>query len=209
MHDIWEAAFAHNQLMWGEAPTESAQRAAAWLEARGGGEILIPGIGYGRNAKPFLARGMGVTGVEISETAIEMARERMGLELTIHHGSVTDMPFDDRRYDAVFCYGLIYLLDEAARAKLLADCRRQLAPGGHMIFTLISKDAPMYGKGVALGEDWFEIQPGVQMYFYDEASARRAFAPYGLVELVAIDEPLLNGASFPFYIAYCSPDAAG
>ena len=28
-----------------------------------------------------------------------------------------------------------------------------------MIFTVISKDAPMYGQGPRLGDDWYEIHP--------------------------------------------------
>jgi len=58
---------------------------------------------------------MSVTGIEISETAIGLARTEMHLDIPIHHGSVTDMPFDARAYDGVFAYGLLYLLDAAAR----------------------------------------------------------------------------------------------
>lgn len=126
---------------------------------------------------------MSVTGIEISETAIALARSRLGLEIPIVHGSVTDMPFDRRQYDGIFCFGLVYLFDARGREKLIQDCYRQLTPGGHMIFTVISKRAPMYGQGLRLGSDWYERLPGLPMYFYDAASVRREFDPYGLVEL--------------------------
>lgn len=58
--------------------------------------MLIPGIGYGRNAQIFRDNGMKVTGIEISGTAIEMAKKHYGSDMTIYHGSVTDMPFDDQ-----------------------------------------------------------------------------------------------------------------
>lgn len=45
---------------------------------------------------------MSVTGIEISETAIFLARTQLGLEIPIHHGSVSNMPFDARWYDGVF-----------------------------------------------------------------------------------------------------------
>ena len=48
-----------------------------------------------------------MTGIEISETAIGLARTGMGLDIRVHHGSVTDMPFDARRYDGVFSFGLL------------------------------------------------------------------------------------------------------
>ncbi len=156
--EIWEAVFADKQMMWGHEPTLSAIFAKDDFVRMGVRDVLIPGVGYGRNAKLFLDHGMSVTGIEISETAISLARSQLGLDIPIHHGSVANMPFDTRQYDGVFCYGLIYLLDADGRAKLIRDCWEQLVPGGSMIFTVISKEAPMYGQGPRLGDDWYEIQ---------------------------------------------------
>lgn len=201
--EFWEVAFREKQLMWGLAPTASAAAALDIFVAAGAKSVLIPGIGYGRNAVPFLERGMSVAGVEISETAIELARSRLGVEVPIVHGSVTDMPFDGRKYDGIFCHGLLYLLDARGREKLIRDCYGQLAPGGNMIFTVISKKAPMYGQGPKLGEDWYERVPGLPMYFYDIESVKREFGPYGLVEVAEIDEPAGHGASLPFIRVVC------
>jgi SAM-dependent methyltransferase len=163
---------------------------------------LIPGVGYGRNAKAFLEKGMSVTGIEISETAISLARSQLGLDIPIHHGSVVNMPYDRRYYDGIFCYGLIYLLDTHGREKLIEDCYRQLTAGGHMIFTVISKAAPMYGRGTKLGDDWYEVMPDVKMYFYDGDSVQREFGRYGLVEFFEIEEPT-PGGSLPFIYVLC------
>lgn len=203
MSEIWDDTFKRAQTMWGLEPTASARVACDYLAKRGAKEVLIPGVGYGRNAKPFLERGMHVTGIEISDTAIGLARSALGLDFPIHHGSVLDMPFDDRCYDAVFCYGMIYLLDAAGREKLLRDCARQLAPNGAMIFTVISKAFEMYGKGQKLGEDWYEIHPGMKMFFYDEASIQREFGPFGRVEIATIDEPMHDGKTRPFLNVFC------
>lgn len=70
---------------------------------------------------------MWVTGIEISETALALARSRLGLEIPIVHGSVTDMPFDRRQYDGIFCFGLVYLFDARGRVKLIQDCSSPLA----------------------------------------------------------------------------------
>lgn len=208
MTEFWETAFSKMQLAWGVEPTSSASLARDCFIRAGAKDVLIPGIGYGRNAKPFLESGLSVTGIEISETAIELARSQLGLEIPIIHGSVTDMPFDRRQYGGIFCYGLIYLLDARGRGKLIRDCYRQLAPGGHMIFTVISKRAPMYGQGPRLGDDWYERLPNLPMYFYDAESVKREFGPYGLVEFSEIDEPSGGGVSLPFINVLCKRDAA-
>ncbi|RZK96645.1 MAG: class I SAM-dependent methyltransferase [Methylobacterium sp.] len=199
---FWEAAFVEKQMMWGEGPTRSALLARDLFVRHGASDVLVPGVGYGRNAKVFLDAGMAVTGIEISPTAIAMARARMGLTFPIHQGSVTDMPFDTRQYDGIFCHGLAYLLDAPGRERLIGGCFRQLAPGGHMVFTVIAKQAPMYGKGPKLGEDWYEPHPGVPMFFYDEDSARREFGACGVVEVSPIDEPAHAG-SLPFLNVIC------
>ncbi len=201
--NIWEAVFADKQMMWGAEPTLSAIFAKDYFVRMGVRDVLIPGIGYGRNARPFLEQGMSVTGIEISGTAISLARSQLGLQIPIHHGSVADMPFDNRQYGGVFCYALIHLLDADGRAKLIRDCWEQLASGGTMIFTMITKEAPMYGQGLRLGDDWYEIHPGVKMYFYDPVSVAREFGNYGLVEQCPIDEPLHDGSTFPFINVVC------
>lgn len=186
---FWERAFGDKQLMWGLEPTLSAVAAAERFSLVGARDVLIPGIGYGRNATPFLERGMTVTGIEIAETAIALARSRLGLTIPIHHGSVSAMPFDDRLYDGIFCHGVLHLLDAGGRAKLLRDCHRQLAPGGHMVFTTIAKTAPMYGQGARLGEDWYERLPGLPMYFHGPEAVDRDFGPHGIVDVSTVEEP--------------------
>lgn len=206
--EIWETVFAEKQTIWGFEPTLSAIFAKDYFVRLGIKNVLIPGVGYGRNAKLFIEHGMSVTGIEISKTAISLARSRLKLEIPIHHGSVSNMPFDTHQYEGIFCYGLIYLLDTAGRTKLIRNCWDQLATGGAMIFTVISKEAPMYGQGPRLGDDWYEIHPGMKMYFYDADSVKQEFGAYGLLEQFKIDEPLHTGSSFPFINVVCRKNNA-
>ncbi len=193
MTEFWETNFKDKQKMWGEEPAPAAVFASDYFKERGINKVLIPGIGYGRNAKPFLEAGMEVVGIEISETAINIAKSEMGISSTIHHGSVTDMPFDNEVYDGVFCYAVIHLLGEAERKKLMSDCYEQLKPGGTMIFVAVSTKAPNYGKGTLIGHNRFEQHGGAQIYFYDEAALRAEFTEYGLKEVHEVAE---NNMSF-------------
>jgi SAM-dependent methyltransferase len=205
MTEFWESSFIQNQKMWGFEPADSAMHTKDLFKEKNVKDVLIPGIGYGRNAKVFLENGINVTGIEISKTAIELARES-GLEIPIFHGPVSDMPFDGRQYDGIFSYALLHLLSGMERGKFIRDCYGQLKPGGYMVFTTISKDAPMYGKGTQLGEDYYEITEGVKMFFYDEDSIKRDFGDYGLVEVTEIMEPHKNAEGkppFPFMVITC------
>ncbi len=163
MTEFWESSFIKNQMMWGSEPSDSAILTKDFFLEKKVKDILIPGIGYGRNAKVFIDSGINVTGIGISKTAIDLARQN-GLNISIFHGSVNEMPFDDTLYDGIFCHGLIHLLNKQERDKFIENCYNQLKPNGYMIFTSISKKAPMFGKGKQLGKDYFENE-GVRIFF--------------------------------------------
>jgi SAM-dependent methyltransferase len=196
-NEFWESSFIEKQEMWGFEPSNSAVLTKDFFVEKSIKNILIPGIGYGRNAQVFRDNGIKVTGIEISKTAIEMAEKHYGNEMTIYHGSVTDMPFDQSRYDGIFCYALIHLLDSNERDKLIRDCYGQLSENGYMVFTVISKEAHTYGKGKFLSKDRYEIFERVNMFFYDRASIHAEFDQAGLFEIIEITE------NFPFFLIKC------
>ena len=201
--EFWESAFHERQEMWGFEPSKSAILTKDFFVQESVKNILIPGIGYGRNAQPFIDNGIAVTGIEISKTAIEIAGKHYGAGLMIHHGSVTDMPFDGSQYDGIFCYALIHLLDSSERVKLIRDCYHQLSENGYMVFTVISKDAHTYGQGKFVSKDRYEMFGGVKMFFYDIESIRAEFEKAGLFEITEIIE------NYPFFLIKCRKGANG
>lgn len=190
MTEYWESSYKEMQTLWGFEPSESAILSKDFFLDSKANEILIPGIGYGRNARIFCDYGFNVTGIEVSETAINLARSKNGLDIKIHNGSVTNMPFDNKIYDGIFCYALIHLLNLRERRKFIKDCFNQLKPNGHMVFTVVSKESPMYGNGKQLSKDRFETVKGLRVYFYDRYAVKKEFGKYGLVEFSDIDEPI-------------------
>ncbi len=197
MTEFWEASFIDKQTMWGFDPAESAIVAKDFFIKEKVKDVLIPGIGYGRNAKVFLDAGMNVTGIEISKTAIDLARTQNKLDIPIYHGSVNDMPFDNKFYDGIFSYALIHLLNKEDRAKFIKNCYNQLKPNGYMIFSSISKKDPMYGNGQELSKDWFEMPSGAKIFFYDSDSVQQEFGDYGLIDFLEINELLKFKSNHP------------
>lgn len=189
MTEFWETSFIDKQTMWGLEPTDSAIMAKDFFLAKQAKEILLPGIGYGRNAKVFLDSNIKVTGIEISKTAIELAKEKYQLDINIHHGSVNDMPFDNKQFDGIYSFALIHLLSSTQRKKFIKDCYQQLKSGAYMIMITISKEAPMYAKGKLISKNRYEPFKGVKLFFYDTASIQQEFGKYGLEEILEIDEP--------------------
>ncbi len=203
---FWESKFKDEKTLWGFEPSEAACLTKDYFLERNIRNILIPGCGYGRNAKIFHDSGIHVTGIEISQTAIDMARAKNNLDIKIHHGSVTQMPFDHQTYDGIFCYALIHLLNRRERSTFLQKCYAQLNPNGYMVFSVVSRRAPMYGKGKLLSKDRFEIMEGLKVFFYDAEAVSREFKNCGLLEFNEMDEPIkhmMNEPPLKMFLVKC------
>jgi SAM-dependent methyltransferase len=93
--------------------------------------ILDAGCGSGRNMVE-LARYGAVTGVELSDTSVALARERGIGEVVA--GSVLEMPFADASFDLAVTLDVIEHLDDDLAA--LRELRRLVAPGGVLLVTV-------------------------------------------------------------------------
>ena len=197
MQEFWESSFKEKQEMWGWTPADAAIRTLKLFKNKGLTNILIPGFGYGRNAKIFLENGFNVTGIEISKSAIDIAKSKFGEQLNVFHGSVCLMPFDQKLYDGIFCYALIHLLNSNERIKLIEDCYNQLKTNGLMVFVSISKEDFRFGQGIEKGKDTFEPFSGLNLFFYDSDSIKKEFGNFGLKHAEIINEPIKDLADYP------------
>jgi SAM-dependent methyltransferase len=189
MREYWETKFKDGGLMWDFQPSDSAIRTLDIFKSSKINQILIPGFGYGRNAGIFIENGFDVTGIEISKSAIELARSN-GINCIIHHGSVTSMPFDEKRYDGIFCYALIHLLNKKERQAFLRSCFNQLKDNGLMIFVVTSTRTSMFEMGRKLSKNRYKISNGLNVFFYDAVSISEEFSQYGLIDYEEIEEPI-------------------
>jgi SAM-dependent methyltransferase len=93
--------------------------------------ILDAGCGSGRNMVELAHHGV-VTGVELSDTSVHLARERDAGEVIA--GSVMDMPFEDSSFDLTVSLDVIEHLEDDVGA--LRELRRVTTPGGALLVTV-------------------------------------------------------------------------
>ena len=189
MSEFWDSKFQKLGTSWSFEPADSALQTSSFFAENNFKKVMIPGVGYGRNAKPFLKIGLDVTGIEISKTAIELAREN-GLDFRMHQGSVLKMPFDKEMYDGIFCFALLHLFNQTDRRKILQKCFDQLQAGGLMVFIVVSDKNKLFGNGKLVSYNRFMLEKGLTVFFYDQQSIEKEFSTYGLVEFSEIDEPV-------------------
>lgn len=103
----------------------------AGLELPKPARVLDAGCGSGRNMIEFSSLGP-VTGIELSETSVALARGREAGEIV--SGSVLEMPFPDDSFDLAVSLDVIEHLEDDLTA--LRELRRTVAPGGALLVTV-------------------------------------------------------------------------
>lgn len=91
-------------------------------------DMLDVPVGTGRFVEMCLARGMQVTGLDISQDMLDMARETLGTELyercQMLRGSADAMPFDDASFDLVVCFRFFGLIPMSLSQRVMDELRR-------------------------------------------------------------------------------------
>jgi SAM-dependent methyltransferase len=105
-----------------------------------GRRVLDVGCGAGTDLARFAKAGALVTGVDLSSSAIALARQnfaQQGLQGDFEEGDGEHLPFAPDTFDFVFAHGVVqYTAHDQA---LVDECRRVLKPGGTAVFQVYNR----------------------------------------------------------------------
>lgn len=112
--------------------------------------VLDLGCGTGRNSNYFAKEGNSVIGIEISKTALSLAKERakeLGLVIDYRLGDIGEKyDIDDKSIDVVLDVTSSNSLDEKGREIYLAETNRALKNGGYFFVRALCKDGDQNAK---------------------------------------------------------------
>ena len=145
------------------------------------------------NVTRALAQGVGpggmVVGIDAAQTMLDRAVTEPGADgqagVGYVRGNAVDLPFRAAVFDAVCCFGALYLFDDPAAA--LDSMARVLKPGGALvILTTRRPRTPVSGAAVdALGR-----ATGIRMFGHGEVT--EALAARGFTDLKRRRLPLMQ-----------------
>ena len=110
------------------------------FDAYRGRQVLDVGCGAGTDLVRFARGGAIVTGVDISASAIELARSnfaQQGLAADLRVADGEQLPFDANTFDLVFAHGVVQYTPDSQG--LVDECRRVLKPGGDAVFQVYNR----------------------------------------------------------------------
>jgi ubiquinone/menaquinone biosynthesis C-methylase UbiE len=101
--------------------------------AQADGDVLEIAVGTGRNL-PFYPDGVRLTGIELSQEMLRIARHRaseLGVQVDLRQGDAQALPFSDAAFDTVVCTLALCSIPDDRRA--IAEMKRVLRPGGRLL----------------------------------------------------------------------------
>ena len=105
-----------------------------------GRRVLEVGCGAGTDLARFARGGAIVTGVDLSSSAIALARQnfdQLGLTADLREADGEHLPFANDTFDLVYAHGVVqYTANPQA---LVAECGRVLKPNGQAVFQVYNR----------------------------------------------------------------------
>lgn len=124
-------------------------------------KILDVGCGGGILSEALAKAGARVTGLDLSEASIEVAKrhaQSQGLQIDYRYESVHDLAEKEAgTYDAVVCMEMLEHVPEPA--KVIASCAQALKPGGHAFFSTINRTPKALLFAIVGGEYILRLLP--------------------------------------------------
>ena len=144
-NDWWKAFFSG---LWLEAQKQGAETTDNEAESRclyellglqQGSRVLDVPCGEGRHALQLAQRGCQLTGVDITEELLDLARSRakeIDVDITWHHDDMRALPWQ-QEFDAAYCMGSFGFFDDAGHEAFVKGVGQSLRPGGKFLLEAI------------------------------------------------------------------------
>jgi len=156
---IWEKEYQRQTLL---SPTDNPQKDTSNFfkylrkkyhqQLEDNLRVLDLGSGNGRNANHLASMGANISGIEISQTAIRMAREAARIKQVtvdyIQQSFGERFPFDDNTFDIIIDVTSSNSLNEQERETYLAELHRTLKPQGFLFLKTLCLDRDKNAKNL-------------------------------------------------------------
>jgi SAM-dependent methyltransferase len=148
-------------------------------------QVLEVGCGAGTDLVRFAQHGAHVTGVDIADSAIRLARanfeqRRLNASLIVADGE--RLPFVEGAFDLVYAHGVVQYTADGRR--LVEECRRVLKPGGQAIFQVYNRLSWLNALSMVMKVD-LEHADAPALRKYSMTEFRSLLSQFSRVRLIA------------------------
>jgi ubiquinone/menaquinone biosynthesis C-methylase UbiE len=159
--------------------------------------VLEIGCGTGNNLWFFAEEGFRISGIDISPTPIQHAKEYIkfrGFHADLRVGDISVLPWEDASFDIILDRAALTHCDHPHIEKVLSEVIRILKPGGRMFcFTLFGMNTPdrILGKEVFYNSfDHFNgglFEKAGMTSFFNASDLRHLFRNFKRIEICSTE----------------------
>ncbi|MCM2603923.1 class I SAM-dependent methyltransferase [Rossellomorea marisflavi] len=143
----WEQAYRKTDNLWGKRPDRSLIEYSSLLNE--GDAILDLGMGEGRNAYYFAAKGHPVTGVDYSSAAVKRCGEiaiESGVEMEALVADITRFPVPPSTYSLIILSNVLNFFHPLEIERILHKAISGLVKKGMIYIQAFSREDPAYAR---------------------------------------------------------------
>ena len=180
--DAWDSFYSGNRRPWrgvsdiGDVPFPP------------GGKILEVGCGNGKTVLALTKKGFRVTGVDFSQSAIDMCRETIPSSGDFVCASVTNLPFEDSSFDGVAAFHVLEHLTADEMKEAVRELSRIMRPGSHILLKCFAKGDMRSEKGEEVDDSTLIRGNGILYHYFDEDELRSYFSSFECISISTKEE---------------------
>lgn len=168
--EIWEKEYQNPQLITNsDEPQLDFKHFIKWLKKTkrvdlNGLRVLDLGSGTGKNSLYLADRGCIVSGIELSKTAVEIAKDRAMSRKIVADFAIgdigTELPFKENEFNIILDVVSSNSLNEKERNIYITEMKRVLKPNGYAYVKALCKDSDKHAQNL------IRIAPGKEKDTY-------------------------------------------
>ncbi|MFO7539906.1 MAG: class I SAM-dependent methyltransferase [Chloroflexota bacterium] len=149
-----------------------------------GQRLLEVGCGVGIDLARFARGGAVVTGIDLSETAVSLARQnfaQQGLTGALQTMNGEALEYDEASFDVVYAHGVLQYTADPAR--MVGEIRRVLRPGGQAIIMVYNRYSWLNALSKLMKVE-LEHEDAPVLRKYSSRELRRLLRPFSAVQII-------------------------
>jgi len=185
----WNDVYSNNESYFGTEMSPFGKMSLEFLKGKDVKDVLELGPGQGRDSLGFVMNGYNLTGLDCSNVACGILKERIpGMKVRL--GDVRDgIDFPPESFDACYAHmGLIMDMTPGDIRRTLKSACKVLRPGGYLLFSVRNTDDPGFGKGVNTHHNVWENEQGFAVNYFTEEEIRSYLTEFDILEVSRFTE---------------------
>ncbi len=185
----WNGVYSTNSAYFGTEMSPFGKMSLEFLKDKGCKDILELGPGQGRDSLAFVMEGYSLTGLDCSNVACGILKERIpGMKVRL--GDVREkMDFEPESFDVCYAHMVLNMdMTPGDLRRTLKDVRTVLRKGGYMMFSVRNTQDPAFGKGVNTHHNVWVNDSGFAVNFLTEEEVRGFVDCFELIKIERFNE---------------------